>query len=166
MMQMSLWCMSCCKCPLESMLMMRMPPCRYVMMQMSLCGYAMMRMPLCRYVMMRMSAYGYVMMRMSACGYVIMQMPLVGMSWCECPFGCMQWCKCPCWYVMMQMLWRKHNLFKNSLCFQNQGFLSAWNQKYFQILICYFSKSHLLILSSFFDLKLPKNWWSLLEIFE
>ena len=106
----------------------------------------------CRDVMMQMSLYGYAMMRM----------PLVGMSWCKCPLGCMQWCKCPCRYVMMrmsacvyammQMLWRKHNLFKNSLCFQNQGFLSAWNQKYFQILICYFSKSHLLI-----DLRLLKK---------
>ena len=54
-----------------------------------------------------------------------------------------------CRDFMMQMLWCKHNLFKNSLCFQNQGFLGVWNQKYFQILICYFSKSHLLILSFF-----------------
>ena len=65
----------------------------------------------------------------------LMQILFIGMSWCKCPFVdmpwhkcllvCMQWCKCPCRYVMMQMLWRKHNLFKNSLCFQNQGFFNA-----------------------------------------
>ena len=71
-------------------------------------------------------------MRMSSNRYVMMQM-----SFCR--------------NAMMQMPWCKHNLFKNSLCFQNQGFLIAWNQKYFQILICYFLKSHLV-----FDLRLPK----------
>ena len=71
---------------------------------------------------------------------------LMGMSWCKCPFVGMPWCKC----------FDANNLFKNSLCFRNQGFLSAKN-----ILICYFPKSHLLL----FYLRLPKKWWSLLEDF-
>ena len=78
--------------------------------------------------------------QMPSNGYVIMQMFLVRMSWCKCPLGDMQWRKCPlvgmswrecplvgmqwmqmppCGYIMTQMLWCKHNLFKNSLYFQN-----------------------------------------------
>ena len=56
--------------------------------------------PWCKYLLIEME------MQMSSNGHVMMQMP-------------------PCGYVMMRIFWRKHNLFKNSLCFQNQGFLSA-----------------------------------------
>ena len=57
-----------------------------------------------------------------------------------------------CRYAMMQMFWRKHNLFKNSLCFQNQSFLSAWNKNIFESWFIIPKKS-----SSFFDLRLPKK---------
>ena len=63
-------------------------------------------------------------------------------------------------YVMMRMLWCKHNLFKNSFYFQNEA-SSTPETKIFSKLDLLFMKSHFL-----FDLRLPKNWWSLLEISE
>ena len=65
-----------------------------------------------------------------------------------------------CGYIMTWMLWCKHTLFKNSLYFQNEA-SSAPKIKMFSKLDLLFLKSHLL-----FDLRLPKNWWLLLEIFE
>ena len=63
-----------------------------------------------------------------------------------------------CKNAMMQMLWCKHNLFKNSLCFQIEA-SSAPETKIFSKLDLLFLKSHLL-----FDLRLLKIfWWSLLE---
>ena len=79
--------------------------------------------------------------QMPSNGYVLMQMLLVGISWCKCPPG-----------AMMQMFWPRHQLFKNSLYFQNEA-SSALETKIFSRLD----------LSYFFDLRLPKKWWSLLE---
>ena len=77
-------------------------------------------------------------MQMSSNGYVMMQMFL-------------------CRNAMMQMLWRKHNLFKFPL-FSNRGFPSAWNQNIFKTWLIIPQKS------SSFWLKAPKKiWWSLLE---
>ena len=67
----------------------------------------------------------------------------------------------PCRYVVMRMSpWvyamtnalTQMQFIQKFPLFSNQGFINAWNQKYFQILICYFSKSHL-----FFLLKAPKK---------
>ena len=90
--------------------------------------------------------------------------PLVGMQWCKCPFvgmpwrECplvgMSWCKCSCRYVMMQT-----QFIQKFLLFSKRGFLNAQN-------IC---KTWFIIpekSSFFFYLRLPKNWWSLLEISE
>ena len=102
--------------------------CKNLMVQMSSCGYAMMWMPPCGYVMLQMFPCRYAMMRMSH------------------------------WeYAMMRIFWCKHNLFKNSLYFQNEAF-SAPETKIFSKLDLLFMKSHLP-----FDLRVPKNWWSLLE---
>ena len=57
---------------------------------------------------------------MSPCGYVMMQMP-------------------PCGCAMMRMFWCKHNLFKNSLYFQNEAF-SAPETKIFSKLNLLFLK--------------------------
>ena len=80
--------------------------------------------------------------QMPSNGYVMMQMLLVGMSWCKCSL---------CGYAMMQMLWCKHTLFKNSLYFQNEVSLTP-ETKIFSKLDLLFMKSHLL-----FDLRLPKK---------
>ena len=55
------------------------------------------------------------------------------------------------------MLWCKHNLFKNFFYFQNEASTTP-ETKIFSKLDLLFMKSHLP-----FDLRLPKNWWSLLE---
>ena len=97
--------------------------------------------------------------------------PIVGMPWYKCPLVGMQWCKCTLvgmlWWkytlercAMMRMFRCKHNLFKNSLYFQNEA-SSAPETKILSKLDLLFLKSHLL-----FGLRLLKNWWSLLEIFE
>ena len=78
---------------------------------------------------------------MSSNGYVMMQIS-------------------PCRNDMMQMLWRKHNLLKKSLCFQIEA-SSTPETKIFSKLDLLFLKSHLL-----FYLRLTKNRWSLLEISE
>ena len=77
-------------------------------------------------------------MRMSFDGYIMMQMSLRRNA-------------------MTQMFWPRHKLFKNPVYFQNEVSLALENPKYFQNLIYYSRKGHL-----FF--KIPKNWWSLLEI--
>ena len=61
---------------------------------------------------------------------------------------------------MTRMLWCKHNSFKNFLYFQNEA-SSTLETKIFSKLDLLFMKSHLL-----FYLRLPKNWWSVLEISE
>ena len=105
---------------------------------------------------------------MQPCVYNECECLLESMPWCECPLGSMPWCECPLvcmqWtqmhpygYIMTQMLWCKHKLFKNSLYFQNEA-SSAPEIKIFSKLDLLFLKSHLI-----FDLRLPKNWWSLLE---
>ena len=103
--------------------------------------------------------------------HAMMRMPLEGMSWCKCLPKSMPWCERPligmqwmqmpsCGYIMTQMLWCKHKFFENSLYFQNEASLAP-GIKIFSKLDLLFLKSHLL-----FDLRLPKNWWSLLEISE
>ena len=62
-----------------------------------------------------------------------------------------------CGYAMMWMSWCKHNLFKSSFYFQNEA-SSMPETKIFSKLDLLFMKSHLP-----FDLRVPKNWWSLLE---
>ena len=92
--------------------------------------------------------------------------------WCKCPMqGCKVyswWFQCmhsnhdvnvslqrygcknltmqmpPSGYAIMQMLWRKHNLFKNSLCFQIEA-SSAPEIKIFWKLDLLFLKSHILL---------------------
>ena len=72
--------------------------------------------------------------------FFVMQMPHAGMqslfmmmlvhvfkSWCKCLLTKMEIQMSSDGHVRMQMFWRKHNLFKNSLYFQNQGFFCAWN---------------------------------------
>ena len=87
---------------------------------------------------------------------------LESMPWCECPLGSMSWRECPlvgmqwmqmppCGYIMTRMLWCKHNLFKNSLYFQNKA-SSAPKTKIFSKLDLLFMKSHLL-----FDFRLSKK---------
>ena len=76
---------------------------------------------------------------------------LMDMSWCTCPFGYAVMRMSSCRYVMMQMLWCRHNSFKNSLYFQNEA-SSALETKTFSKLDLLFLKSHLP-----FDLRLPKN---------
>ena len=85
--------------------------------------------------------------------------PLIGMQWCKCLHGSMTWCECPL-RSMPQVFWCKHNLFKNLLYFQNEA-SSVLETKIFSKLDLLFMKSHLL-----FNLRSPKNWWSLLEISE
>ena len=112
--------------------------------------YAMMRMPPCRYAMMRMS--------IGACYDA--NAPLV-MQWMWMPTWVCNECKCPLvgisWH---RMLWCKRDLFKNSFYFQNEASTTP-ETKIFLKLDLLFMKSHLP-----FDLRLPKNWWSLLEISE
>ena len=84
------------------------------------------------------------------------------MPWCECPLGSMPWRECPlvgmqwmqmpsCRYIMTQMLWYKHNLFKNSFYFQNEVSTTP-KTKIFSKLDLLFMKSHLS-----FELRLPKK---------
>ena len=96
--------------------------CKNLVVQMLSNGYVMMQMLLCRYAMMQMSF----------CRNVMMQMP-------------------PCRYAMMLMFWCKHNLFKNSLYFQNEA-SSAPKTKIFSKLDLLFLKSHIL-----FDLRPPQK---------
>ena len=100
------------------------PWCKCLGVQMPSNGYVMMQMSPCRYSMMLMTPCRYAVMQMSPCGYAMMQMS-------------------PCGYAMMWMLWRKHNLFKNSLCFQIEA-SSALETKIFSKLDLLFLKSHLL----------------------
>ena len=76
------------------------------------------------------------MMQMSPCKYAMMQM-------------------LPCRYARMRMFWRKHNLFKNSLCFQNQGFFSVWNKNIFESRFVISRK--VIFFFFFFWLKSPKK---------
>ena len=57
----------------------------------------------------------------------------------------------PCGYIMTQMLWCKHKLFKNSLYFQNEASFAP-EIKIFSKFDLLFLKSHLL-----FYLRLPKK---------
>ena len=88
------------------------------------------------------------------------KMPLAGMPWRKYSFS-----------------WRKCNLTKNSFYFLNRGFLGAWNQNAFKtrfifskILLFYFDEAWMSMHHScpknmfYFDLRLPKKWWSPLEI--
>ena len=113
------------------------------------------------HAMMRMSAWEYSMMQMSHWCMLWCECPLWCMQWCKCAFVGMQWCKCTLvgmlWWkyplercAMMRMFRCKHNLFKNSLYFQNEAF-SAPETKIFSKLDLLFLKSHL-----FFWLKAPK----------
>ena len=100
-------------------------------------------------------------------GHVMKQMLLVGMSWCKCPIGAcydanarlgMQWMQMFPWeYAMMQNTLLQTQFIKKFLLFSKRGFHNAWNQNIFTLDLL-FMKSHLL-----FDLRLPKNWWLLLE---
>ena len=133
-----------------------------------LMGMSWMRMPICRYAMNVNARLGMQWMPMPAWVCNECQCFFGSMPWCEYPFGSMPWCKCPigachdanasCGYAMMRMLWCKHNLFKNSLYFQNKASTTP-ETKIFSKLDLLFMKSHLP-----FGLRLPKkNWWSLLE---
>ena len=99
---------------------MRMSPCRDGDAKISWCKCPLVGMPWCECPLVGMSCC---------------KCPFVGMSWCECPIGSMPWCEYS----------DANTIYSNFPLFSKRGFLSAWNQKYFQILICYFSKSHLLI---------------------
>ena len=91
------------------------------------------------YAMLRMSAWECVMVWISSCRYAMnANAPFIGIS-------------------RHGMLWCKHNLFKNSFYFQNEASTTP-ETKIFSKLDLLFMKSHLP-----FDLRLPKNWWSLLE---
>ena len=130
----------------------------------------MVQMPSNGYVMVQMLLVGMSWCKCSLVGMSWCKCPLVGMPWCKCPLVGMPWCKCSFGYAMnvnarvgmqwMQMLWCRYNLFKNSLYFQNET-SSTLETKTFSKLDLLFLKSHLL-----FDLRFPKNWWSLLEISE
>ena len=93
---------------------------------------------------------------------------LMGMSWCKCNLVGMQWYRCPFRYAMNAnaLLWVYHDtnalmqtrfIQKIPFIFQNET-SSAPETKIFSKLDLLFLKSHLP-----FDLRLPKNWWSLLE---
>ena len=112
------------------------------------CGCAMMQMYPCRCVVMPMYPCRCAVMQMYPCRCAVMQMY-------PCRCAVMQTYPCRC--AMMQMLWCKHNSFKNSLYFQNEASTTP-ETKIFSKLDLLFMKSHLP-----FDLRLPKNWWSLLE---
>ena len=72
----------------------------------------------------------------------------------------------PSEHVMMQIFWRKHNLFKNSFYFKIEASLVPQTKTHFFFKIRFiFPKIHIPFFI-FFWLKVPKNWWSLLEIFE
>ena len=92
------------------------------------------------------------------------------MPWCECPLGSMPWRECP----LIGMQWMQMPPCRyDSECFGANTIYSKipfifktrlpqrLKPKYSQKLDLLFMKSHLL-----FDLKLPKDWWSLLEISE
>ena len=86
---------------------------------------------------------------------------LESMPWHECPLVGIQWMQMPPYgYIVTQMLWCKHNLFKDSLYFQNKA-SSAPETKIFSKLDLLFMKK-----SSSFWLRAPTKWWSLLEISE
>ena len=87
----------------------------------------------------------------TSCRDVMMQMSLWCMPWCECPLVGMSWCKC---FDANTIYSKIPFIFKTRLP-------QCLKPKFFQKLDLLFMKSHLLI--HFFDLKLSKNWWSLLE---
>ena len=68
---------------------------------------------------------------------------LVSVPWCKCPLVGMPWCEC----------FDANNLFKNSLCFQNQSFLGVWNKNIFESRFVIFRK----VIFFFFYLRLPKK---------
>ena len=85
--------------------------------------------------------------------------PLVGMSWCKCPLVGMPWCRCS----LVGMSWckcfdAKTNRSKIPFIFKTR-LPQRLKSKYFQDLIYYSRK----VIFFFFDLRLSKNWWSLLE---
>ena len=78
---------------------------------------------------------------------------LMGISWCECLLAGMPWCKCP----IVDMSWCKcldANIIYSKILFVFKIKASSTFEKYFQILICHFSKSHLL---PFFLFMAPKK---------
>ena len=141
--------MSWCECP-------------FVGMQWRECPLGNMSWCECPFVGMqwRECPFRYAMTWMPPCGCAIRWMPawvcndmnvhLENMSWRECPLVGMQWCECSFGYVMIWMFWCKHNLFKNSLYFQNEASTTP-ETKIFSKLDLLFMKSHLP-----FDLRLPK----------
>ena len=104
------------------------------------------------------------------------KMPLVGMPWCECPLVGMSWCECP----LVGMSWCKCNLTKNFFYFSSRDFLEAWNQNAFNTRFIFLKDYSFLFrwdlnaeciipapkTYSILTLKLPKKWWSLLEVSE
>ena len=159
--RMSLWCMPWCECPHGAcrdanvplvQAMMRMFPYRYAMNVNALlwvCNeanaplmHAIMCMSAWEYVMMRMFPQEYVVMQMFTCRCIMMQMSLYRHAMMQMP---------PCEYTMPRMLWCKHNLFKNSLYFQNEASTTP-ETTIFSRLDLLFMKSHLP-----FDLRLPKK---------
>ena len=124
----------------------QMPPCRYAMMQMPPCGYIMIQMllgsmPWCKCLLESMPWCEYPLGSMSwreclLVGMQWMQMPLWVCNECECPLGYAMNANAPCGYIMTRMLWCKHNLFKNSLYFQNEA-LSTPKTKIFSNSIYY-----------------------------
>ena len=86
-------------------------------------------------------------------GHVMMQMLLAGMSWCKCPcrYAMMQMPRCG--YIMTWMLWSKHNLFKNSLYFQNEASLAPETKMFSKTWFIIHEKSSFF----FFYLRLPKT---------
>ena len=69
----------------------------------------------------------------------------------------MSWCNRSCRYVMTQNALVQTQFIQKFPLFSKQGFHNAWNQSIFKLNLL-FMKSHLP-----FDLRLSKNWWSLLE---
>ena len=109
----------------------------------------------------------------------VMQMPYAGMqslfmmmpvhtfkSWCKCLLTEMEMQMSSNRYVMMlmplcknammQMLWRKHNLFKNSLCFQIEA-SSVPETKISSKLDLLFLKSHLLFFYSAYLFQIKRH---------
>ena len=78
------------------------------------------------------------------------------MPWCECPLGSMPRCECPLGHVMMQMLWCRHNLFKNSLYFQNEAFSATEIKNIFKSWFI-ISRKVIFLFFFLFWLKAPKK---------
>ena len=101
------------------------------------------------------------------CKCLLTEMKMPNVLWCKCFLMGMSWCKCLFRYAMNANapLWVYHDanalirtqFIQKFLLFSKRGFHNAWNQNIFKLNLL-FLKSHLP-----FDLRLPKNWWSLLE---